>query len=121
MLDGRSAGIPTHQVSLISLLAAAAGACVGYYACQWASRHERAAKREAHSITAGQLDAWNSEQPDAGSAVAQKADPYDPLPRQGYASCSMPALFALIWSEQQSIWCTWSSRSVNKVQCIYAI
>ena len=88
MLHGSNANLSTHQLCLISLTAAVTGGCVGYSLCKWITGAKAQATQRAHYIKDVQLDSPESKQTDADVTSGRKADPYDPLPRQGY----VPAL-----------------------------
>jgi hypothetical protein len=89
MPNGIHEGLSIHQASLISLVAAISGACLGYCVCQFASRAKPIVRREVYQIQAEQLGTCTSKEERARPASSQKADPYDPLPRQGWAPNSL--------------------------------
>ena len=80
MLDGSNGGLSAHPLSLIAALS---GGIIGYSLSQWISGSKAAAHGDIHRINAGQLGSSNKKQEEPESAPSQKADPYDPRPRQG--------------------------------------
>ena len=83
MLHGSNVALSTHQLCLISLTAAVTGGCVGYSLCKWVTGARAQTTQQDHYIKDVQLDSPESKQTDADTVSGQKADPYDPLPRQG--------------------------------------
>ena len=84
MLHGSNAKSSTHQLCLISLTAAVTGGCVGYSLCKWITGAKAQTTQKDHYIKDVQLDNPESKQTDVDVISGPKADPYDPLPRQGY-------------------------------------